>query len=182
MEIWYTCRTAFGPADGARWQDYVRWSGLDHLLEVLSLDTILCPNVIDPLTDEDWSHNVHQDFLIGFFRDFDYLQERTRILQGRKNLFAVCREPDQDAPPLLNDSHFMFLGYDLLDEWASNSLLTNCGGFENAFANSELSNIGLLTDYAYARTVQTRLREFYSANAHTNCDVWAVWKYIGPDK
>jgi hypothetical protein len=58
----------------------------------------------------------------------------------------------------------------------------NCGGFNKAFANSDLSECGLLTDYAQALRVQRLLREKYPDEPHADCDLWAIWQLqAGPE-
>jgi hypothetical protein len=58
------------------------------------------------------------------------------------------------------------------------SALTNCGGFPNAFANSELSQTGLLLDFHRAFEVQQLLRAQYPDEHHANCHVWAIFRLI----
>src|SRR5690349_1645395 len=72
----YVAKRRFGPAVGEAWQRYLAWSGLDHLSELVTLDTILCPTVPEELTPEDWRHNVAADYQTGYFRSLDYLRSR----------------------------------------------------------------------------------------------------------
>jgi hypothetical protein len=37
---------------------------------------MLCPTVIQDMTDEDWQHNVQEDFKITLFHDLHYLLDR----------------------------------------------------------------------------------------------------------
>ncbi len=176
-EIWFTCRAVCSPATRADWDEYVAWANLPQLREVLSLDGMLCPDVIGDLETQDWDYNVHEDYHIFFFRDFEYLRARVQHLAGAKNFFAVCLNPETDARALFDDARFEFAGYDLMDEWAGNSALTNCGGFPNAFANEELSELGLLQEYARACVAREQLLVQYPDEPHADCDVWALWKY-----
>jgi hypothetical protein len=175
-EIWYTCRGVFSAATRMDWDKYVAWAQLPQLCQVVSLDSFLCPDVINELNAEDWQYNVQADYFIFMFRDLDYLLERVRDVTEPFDVLAVCHEPDADARTLFDDARFEFMGYDLMDEWVGDSALTNCGGFPEAFDNSELSEVGLLRDFAQANIVQQRLREFYADEPHANCDVWAIWK------
>jgi len=54
MPVIYSAVKRFDPACGERWREYIDWSGLTQLREVVSLDGLLCPTVIEELTDEDW--------------------------------------------------------------------------------------------------------------------------------
>jgi len=80
-----------------------------------------------------------------------------------------------DAPAFAD---FRFLGYDLVDRESSISALTNCGGFPDAFANSELSNAGLLTDLRRAVEVQRTLRALHPEERHADCHVWAIFRLV----
>jgi hypothetical protein len=56
MIPWFTATQPFTPADGDRWIDYVKWSGLTQLQEVVSLDGMLCPTLLPEIKDEYWPH------------------------------------------------------------------------------------------------------------------------------
>ena len=71
---------------------------------------------------------------------------------------------------------FSFYGYDLIEEGSGVSALNNCGGFEKAFANKYVSEVGLIEDYHLARDIQNRLLEFYPEEIHADCDLWAIWR------
>jgi hypothetical protein len=73
-------------------------------------------------------------------------------------------------------AEFQFLGYDVVDQQCIASALTNCGGFPEAFQNSELSQVGLLTNLDRAAEVQRRLRSFYPDHPHAHCNVWAIFR------
>ena len=176
-EIWYVCRAVCSPATRDDWNEYVAWANLPQLREVISLDGMLCPDVIGELETQDWAYNVHEDYHIFFFRDFEYLRARVRDLAGAKNFLAVCLNPEADVRTWIDDPRFVFAGYDLMDEWTGNSALTNCGGFPDVFENAELSEVGLLQDYARVCMVQQQLLAKYPDQAHTDCDVWAIWKF-----
>jgi len=54
---------------------------------------------------------------------------------------------------------FRFTGYDLVDIHGTNSAFTNCGGFPDVFANSEISCHGL-----------------HPEDRQANCHVWAIFQ------
>jgi hypothetical protein len=81
------------------------------------------------------------------------------------------------APPV---AQFRFLGYDLVDVQDTSSALTNCGGFPDVFANSELSSAGLLPEVERALEVQAKLRSVYPSERHADCHVWAIFRAIEP--
>ena len=76
MPVVYTAVQRFDPACGERWHEFIEWSGLKQLREVVSLDLILCPTAFGELTDEDWRHNVQEDFKITLFHDLDHVLRR----------------------------------------------------------------------------------------------------------
>lgn len=172
MEIWFTARRKFGPGNPG-WDEYIKWSGLSQLVEVCSLDTMLNLSLFQELTAEDWQHNIHEDFCISYFREADYVMERLRSETESINILGVAREPDHQ--PRLADQRFVFCGYDLIGE-GDISALTNCGGFEKAFDNAQLSEMGLLDQYETARTVQDALRYHYPDEHHADCNLWAIWR------
>ncbi|HYI95696.1 MAG TPA: hypothetical protein VEX68_19295 [Bryobacteraceae bacterium] len=115
---------------------------------------------------------MNEDFMLHFFTDFDFLMKRVAPIE-HKNVLCVFRDPT--APPdgrRLAD--FRFLGYDLVDSECSISALTNCGGFPDVFANSELSTLGLLTDFRRAVEVQRQLRTMHPEERHADCHLWAI--------
>lgn len=58
----------------------------------------------------------------------------------------------------------------------STSALTNCGGFEKSFNNSELSEDGLIKSFTRAKEIQESLKSnYYPEEEHANCVIWAIW-------
>ncbi len=57
---WYVAVEKFGPEAGSSWVNYLQWSQLLQLKELVTLDNILCPDIIKELTAEEWQHNVQK--------------------------------------------------------------------------------------------------------------------------
>jgi hypothetical protein len=176
MQTLFVAKRPFDPSVGESWNRYVAWSGLSQLSEVVSLDTMLCPTVPEELTPMDWDHNVHADYLVFFFHSLDYLRSRVAG-DGRLNILAVLQNPTPDDVASMRLPGFAFAGFDLVDVHGDISALTNCGGFEGAFLNAELSELGLLTDPSRAQQVQTALRVQYPEEHHAQCHIWAIWRH-----
>ena len=70
------------------------------------------------------------------------------------------------------------MGYDLMDQDVGNSALTNCGGFDDVFAGSELNSVGLLGNFARAVEVREELKRAYPQERHADCDVWAIYRFL----
>lgn len=175
MPVVYTAVKRFDPGCGEAWPKFIEWSGLAQLREVVSLDLILCPTLFGELTDEDWRHNVQEDFKITLFLDLDHVLRRV----GGDNLvsvLALMQNPTEDEVRSFDDARFAFRGFDLVELQTGISALVNCGGFDRAFAPTELSDCGLLADHARALAVQERLRAEYPDEHHADCDLWAVWQ------
>jgi hypothetical protein len=170
----FTAVHRFDPASGEAWTKYIAWSGLDHLREVISLDVVLCPTFFKELLAEDWKHNVQADFKTHLFHDANYVI--ARVGEERVNVCGLLEEPSAEEVAAFADPRFVFCGFDLVEERTGISALVNCGGFDKAFLGRDLSDRGLLTDYASARAVQTRLRAEYPEEPHANCEVWAIWR------
>jgi hypothetical protein len=139
----------------------------------LCLDPMLCPTVLPEIKGDYWPHIVNEDFMLNFFVDLDFLLQVVSGI-GKMNLLCVCRNPQTPAAPDESSLKFEFLGYDLVDVEGGASALTNCGGFPQAFANSELSSKGLLVSHARALEVQAALRNEYPEEHHADCNVWAI--------
>ena len=174
MNWLFVAKRRFGPAQGEKWARYVNWSGLRHLPEVVTLDEILCPTVPAELLPADWEHNVHADYLTSYFHSLDYLAARVAG-EADLNLLAVLQNPTPAHLDGANPPGFSFMGFDVVDVHGDVSALCNCGGFDEVFAKSELSDRGLLRDSARAYQVQRDLRTVYPGDSHTDCNVWALW-------
>lgn len=178
MPLYYTAVHRFDPeCAGQRWRDYVEWSGLEQLEEVVSLDQLLCPTFFHTLTDEDWNYNVQADFKLHFFDDLDYV---LRKAAGKpcQQVLAVWQSPSAAELEAFCDPCWQFCGFDLLDQYCDVSALVNCGGFERSFSNQELNLRGLLGDYQRALEVQACLAAEYPEETHAHCDVWALYRYV----
>jgi hypothetical protein len=174
----YVAKRPFDAAGGEEWNRYVAWSGLSQLTEVVSLDTVLCPTLPEQLIAADWDHNVHADYLIFFFQSLDYLLNRVAG-EGRLNILAVLQNPTNADVAAVSLPGFSFAGFDLVDVHGDISALTNCSGFEGVFRNTELSELGLLSDLRRAQEVQAALRVQYPEEHHAECHVWAIWRRHG---
>ena len=111
-----------------------------------------------------------------FFTNIEYLRAR---LAGRTsiNILAVMREPSLQDVQTFTDGRFVFQGYDLIERPGQGiSAISNCGGFDMAFKPTDISEVGLLEDYEFARIVQQRLMDHYPDEPHADCYLWAIWK------
>lgn len=175
MTALFTAVSRFDPNCGDAWTKYVAWSGLTHLKEVVSLDGILCPAVIKELIDEDWQYNVQEDYKVFLFRDVDYLLSRVAD-HDRVNFLAIMQNPTVEDIRSFTDRRFEFRGFDLVDVHGDISALDNCGGFDKVFSKTDLSDCGLVVDYARATEIHRRLPLEYPDEPHAKCDMWAIWQ------
>jgi hypothetical protein len=174
MNPWYIATEPFTPQDGKRWQKYIQWSGFTQLTEVISLDHMLNPPILSEVKADYWPHIVNEDFMLHYFVNLEFLKREIGGV-ARRNLLCVLRNPS-DEPARPPTEGFQFLGYDLVDVENSASALTNCGGFPEVFANSELSSVGLLPDFTRVVEVQDALRSRYPEEIHANCHRWAIFR------
>ena len=181
MPVVFSAVKRFDLTNGEAWRKFIEWLGLTQLQEVVSLDLILCPTVFGELTAKDWRHNVQEDFKITLFHDLDHVLRRVAG-DDRVSVLALMQNPTEDEVRSFNDARFALRGFDLVELQTGISALVNCGGFDKAFAPTELSDCGLLADHARALTVQKRLRAEYPDEPHADCDLWAVWQMkAGPE-
>jgi hypothetical protein len=175
MNPWFIATEPFTPKDGAKWEKYIASSGLSQLDEVVSLDGMLCPALLREINDDYWPHIVNENFMLNFFVNFDFLKQQVAGIE-KKNILCVFRDPA--VQPQAPFARFEFLGYDLVDRECSVSALTNCGGFPDVFANSELPHTGLLSDFHRAIEVQQLLRARHPEERHANCYRWAIFRLM----
>jgi hypothetical protein len=177
MQPWFIATETFTSRGGEAWTNYIGWSGLAHLDEVVSLDPMLCPTVLPEIKDRYWPHIVNEDFMINFFIDLDFLLKQVAGIP-ECNLLCVYRNPPRPPPPCSGPVSFEFLGYDLVDVEGGASALTNCGGFPDVFDNRELSSKGLLPSHSRALQVQSELRQRHPKEHHADCHVWAIARAV----
>lgn len=173
MQQLYIAMEKFGPS-GSGWNEYIEWSGLTQLTEVVTLDGILCPFALPQIKDHYWPHIVCEDNMLNFFVDLDFLLSELPDT-GNLNILGVIRGPTVDVRSLGWDE-FAFMGYDLLDKDVGTSALSNCGGFADVFANAELSSVGLIDDFHRAVNIRNLLHEMYPEEHHADCDLWAIFR------
>jgi len=171
----YIAVEKFDPSKGSQWRDYIVWSGLTQLDEVVSLDGMLCPVILKETKASYWHHIVNEDGMLNFLTDLDFLKQQLGS-PANVNILAVLRNPTEEAVRDGLGDRFRFVGYDLLDQEQGVSALTNCGGFPDVFANAELSTKGLLQSYSRAREVQRDLKERYPEEYHADCNIWAIFR------
>jgi hypothetical protein len=165
----------FDPSDRLKWAKYVEWAKIPGLIEVVSLDCGLCPNLVDELMDADWKHNVQVHYRLGYFYDLDYLIERVAGV-GRRNVLGLYRNPDRHIDTAPATGNFVFMGYDLIEEMTQISAVTNCGGFPETFSNDELNEFGLIRAFDRAHEIRRLLVEHNPEEPHARCEMYAIWR------
>ncbi|MDQ6786902.1 MAG: hypothetical protein M3033_08855 [Acidobacteriota bacterium] len=181
MTFWYGARESFdklSQTDVMSWDNYIEWSKLNQLKELVSLDGILNGDLVNPDFDnaDDWNFIlIDEQFQTGFYNSVEYVLKNIET-KKKFNLLAVIKEPNEKCE-LLELADFEFVGYELLDKDYSNSALTNCGGFDETFLPNELNEYGLINDYEKAYDIRKRLVENNPEEHHANCNVFAVWRH-----
>lgn len=173
MAEWlYTLRERLTPASTDGWDSYLSFSNFKHIAELVTLDSILCPDIIAELCDEDWKHNVHEDFRTLLFRDGNYLLARQPLVPSRHQVLAVLERPNvRESIP----AGYSRCGFDIMDSWFGNSTLTNCGPIPEAFDPSMVNEFGLLPDCEVATEVCSKMRKLHPDDPHLGeCQVWMV--------
>lgn len=169
MNIGFMALETFTPTE-----KYFERNRLVHVEEVVSLDCLLCPSVID-IDAGDMEHLQQKEYYYHIFNDLDWVLQRSKDIKD-KQVLAVLREPAKDCKAIPLNSGFYFCGYDLVEDYTRISALTNCGGFDEAFLPSALSKYGLIEDFVEAKKVQLLLQDKYPNDDHANCSLWAIWK------
>jgi hypothetical protein len=181
MNFYYTALGAFSKdndVNNLSWQEYLLWSKLTQLKELVSLDCMLNEPLVEPdrKNTEDWNYIVTDNlYETGFFTSLDYVLLKMKP-RKRFNLLTVVIEPPEDCKILTLDD-FEFVGYDLLDQEYGNSALTNCGGFDETFLPSDLNHFGLIDDFGKAYDVKCRLLKNNPHEHHAHTNVIAIWRH-----
>lgn len=180
MHQWlYTLRIRLTLIDRSFLDGYRVFSGFAHVSEVVTLDSIICPDLIDELRAEDWKHNVPEDFRTRLFRDVQYLLNRQLLNQSQHQLLAALENPDAEAT--LPDG-FTRCGHDIMDSCLGNSTLTNSGPIPKAFSPSEVNDFGLIDDRDRAFAIRDAMRSLEPDDPHLeHCEVWLLARRL-PDK
>jgi len=165
----------FDPSDGEKWQKYCDWAKIPGLVEVVSLDTMLCKHLIKEFQDEDWSHIVNEDFRLDYFYHLDYLKQRIQNIP-RRSILGLYRNPKAHIAEAPSPDNFGFIGYDLIEEQTQISAITNCGGFPDVFRNDELNRFGLIDSFDRACEVKRLLAERHPEEPHAHCEIYALWR------
>jgi len=165
----------FDPSDEERWEKYIQWAKIPALTEIVSLDCLLCPHLINGPQDEDWQHVVCEDFRLDYFYHLDYLMQRVQTIR-RRNILGLYRNPEGHIEAAPVTGAFGFLGYDLIEEETQISALTNCGGFPDVFRNEELNRFGLIDTFGRAHEVRRLLAERHAKEHHAHCEMYALWR------
>jgi hypothetical protein len=165
----------FDPSDGERWQKYCEWAKIPGLVELVSLDAMLCKHLINEFQDEDWRHIVNEDFRLDYFYHLDYLKQRVRDIP-RRNILGLYRNPEAHIAVAPSAGSFSFVGYDLIEEQTQISAITNCGGFPEVFRNEELNRFGLIDRFDRGSEVRRLLAERHPEEPHAHCELYALWR------
>ena len=171
----YTAHRRLSKTTGGDFIQVVEWLGFHQIDELVSADTLICPNLVIELTNEDWNHNVHADNRVFWFYDLLYLAQRIHFDPAIHNILSLVKEPSEPVPVAAS---FELCGYDILDSDNSISVLTNCGGFPEIFSPAIVNRYALLNYRATADDIANRLRTTYADDDHCrDCRVWSVCRY-----
>lgn len=183
MNFWYGARGTFSKLsqeNSKTWDNYIEWSKLNHLTELVSLDSGLNEDLIeinfDNLDIDDWQFIVIDgSFSTGFYTIVEFVLRNTKA-KNTFNLLAVVKEPNEKCE-LITINNFEFVGYELLDKDYTNSALTNCGDFNETFSPMDLNQNGLINEYDKACDIRKSLFENNPEERHADCNVIAVWRH-----
>jgi hypothetical protein len=170
--IGYRVVKRFDPASESWFWEF---TGLRSVVEVVGLDCTYNPSVDMVLTDADWACLVYGWELGDTFSDWEHLRGRLPIGAGEQAVAAVRDPPSDDlaGPP---DPAFAFMGFEVLDELYQISALTT-GTFGRVVRPEDLSTCGLATELSRAREIRDEVRAAYPEDPHSDCTVWAVWRW-----
>lgn len=176
MSTWgFTLRERFTHRSQRSFRDDLSFSGFQRIREVVTLDSILCADLVDELSAEDWQHNVHDDHRTGLFRDANYLLARQTLDASYQQLIAAVECPSVEVSL---PGGFSICGHDIMDASLDNSTLTNCGPIPEAFKAAEVNQVGLIDDRERAFAIRDAMRELQPEAPHMGaCEVWLIARW-----
>lgn len=169
--MFYKIVQAFGPESGEKWMKYLNWRGFHHLKCFDSVDGILRPDLFIPSTIEDWKHCLNEDYKTSLLSDLDYVA-RFKARLGEGTIVGVEIELEKGYSPQNG-----ILGYDILDEYCSISLVTNCRFEPETIQPAIVQENGLIGNFDRAIEIRDLLRKEFPRDSHSaNCQVWAIYQ------
>jgi hypothetical protein len=178
-EIYYTALKTYDADNttGFSWKEYIDWTELFHVKELVSLDGNLnrLAFVLDLDAAEVWDFIISDNGMVMFyFNSLDYVLNHVKDIPFF-NLLAIIKEPGKEKANL--SATYDFIGYDLIEIGGDTSALTNCGGFDETFLPSDLNGYGLVSDYEKAKSIQKKLPINNPEEEHTDCYLYEVWRH-----
>lgn len=178
-EIYYTALKTYDSdnTDGFTWKEYIDWTELFHLKELVSLDGNLnrLAFVLDLDASEVWGFIISDNgMLMFYFNSLDYVLNNVKEVPFF-NLLAIIKEPEKEKADL--SATYDFIGYDLIEIGGDTSALTNCGGFDETFLPKDLNIYGLISEYDMAKRIQKELPINNPEEEHTDCYLYEVWRH-----
>lgn len=173
MNDWlYTIRDRLTSDMTVRFQAYQSFSGFAAITELVTLDSMMCPDIITELRAEDWEYNVHEDCRTELFRDVSYILSRQPLDGSKHQLIAAYERPNGTEHVPMG---FVLCGHDIMDAYLGNSTLTNCGPIPEAFSPSDVNQYGLIDDRDKAFRIRDTMRQLQPDDPHLGaCDVWLL--------
>ncbi len=102
-----------------------------------------------------------------------------KIPEGQQMLAVIFRPGIEIDALLEREGAFTFCGYDLVEEMAYISSITNCGArFERAIPYQRLNQVGLFASYKEAVLAQLALYEEYPEETHAYCEIVEIWRMV----
>ena len=163
--------------NGFSWNEYLEWTKLFHLEELVSLDGNLNKLVFIPDLNapEEWGHIItDQGMVMFFFNSLEYVLDKVKDLDFF-NLLAIIKEPNEVKADL--DDTFDFIGYDLIEIGGDTSALTNGGGFDDTFLPADLNKYGLISKFDKAKRILKELPLNNPDQHHIDCYLYEVWRH-----
>jgi len=184
MKVIVTGREVFGPACNRAdlsWGEFVAWSGLTQLEELVSLD----PYFNVPINGLQATYHTLGDLMEGvgtLTRELSAGLTSALDFPQSFNLLATVVHQSTDEE-VLSEADFEFLGYDIVHQSAGHSILVQLGWLAGAAFSVDVNRYGLLRDKASADIMLSAFRENYPEMGLAQGSMAAVWRHktIGRD-
>jgi hypothetical protein len=163
----------FGPGD-EQWDKYAQWAGLHACKEYYSIDSINRESLFTPDSEEDWENCINENFMLNIITNLNYdLKIAHKFPSGE--IIGVIENPKHSNEEI--PINHILMGYDIIDEYTSISLVTNWGGKEEGIKILKLNTSALIDNLNYAYELKGILHRDFKDDDHAKrCEVWSVYK------
>jgi hypothetical protein len=175
MQIGYIAVKKLDQDSSIAWKSFLKESQLTFVKDVVTLDSELCPSIVQKLSEEDWKHKAHEFVAHDIFSDLVYLEKRVSH-ENDVQILAILPNPTPADVGRFSNPGFDFLGYELIDIETMVDPILNCSSFRDLIPTSNLNQNALISSYDRGNELQKELLKRFPNNLHSDAVLFAIWR------